>query len=298
MKLVFTDPPIVLTPKTVKAICALPNLETRSYTTFAIDEAELAERDAAQLARARTQAVERINRRVGDLRKRIYTDISYLTADPSITADMDQLFGHLASQSRLPKMKRLLVAPFQLHADMQQRIAAVGDAAARGAVGRIVIKMNALTDVPLIEALLQAGQKGARIVASLAHRPSGRPSTVSGPPWRHQSSSVVSGRCHEPSSVGITSGKGADCRRSFGCGCQRITSSEHPGTRGSLTATAPLSSCAEPVIVNDGMYQSSTPYAPLRATQVSRGSATLYAPHPTNAFEAMVRATPSHASTA
>lgn len=93
----------------------------------------------------------------------LYTDISYLTADADITSDMDQLFGHLASQSRLPKMKRLLVAPFQLHADMQARIAAVGDAAARGAVGRIVIKMNALTDEPLIEALLDAGQKGAKI---------------------------------------------------------------------------------------------------------------------------------------
>lgn len=93
----------------------------------------------------------------------LYTDISYLTADAAITADMDQLFGHLASQSRLPKMKRLLVAPFQLHADMQARIKAVGQAAARGAYARIVIKMNALTDVPLIEALLEAGQKGAKI---------------------------------------------------------------------------------------------------------------------------------------
>jgi polyphosphate kinase len=60
-------------------------------------------------------------------------------------------------------MKRLLVAPFQLHADMLSRIKAVGQAAARGTFARIVIKMNALTDVPLIEALLEAGQKGAKI---------------------------------------------------------------------------------------------------------------------------------------
>jgi polyphosphate kinase len=93
----------------------------------------------------------------------LYTDISYLTADPDITMDMDHLFGHLASQSRLPKMKRLLVAPFQLQADLLSRIAAVGEAARRGAPGRIVIKMNALTDLPLIEALLDAGQKGAKI---------------------------------------------------------------------------------------------------------------------------------------
>ena len=93
----------------------------------------------------------------------LYTDISYLTADADITADMDQLFGHLASQSRLPKMKSLLVAPFNLHAQMQARIKAVGEAAARGATGRIVIKMNSLTDQPLIASLLAAGQKGAKI---------------------------------------------------------------------------------------------------------------------------------------
>jgi polyphosphate kinase len=93
----------------------------------------------------------------------LYTDISYLTANAEITADMDQLFGHLASQSRLPKMKCLLVAPFNLHAQMQTLIVAVGNAAARGAPGRIVIKMNALTDQPLMEALLEAGKKGAKI---------------------------------------------------------------------------------------------------------------------------------------
>lgn len=93
----------------------------------------------------------------------LYTDISYLTADAAITSDMDQLFGHLASQSCLPKMKRLLVAPFQLHADMLSRIRAVGQAAARGVFARVVLKMNALTDVPLIEALLAAGQQGAKI---------------------------------------------------------------------------------------------------------------------------------------
>jgi polyphosphate kinase len=93
----------------------------------------------------------------------LYTDISYLTADADITADMDQLFGHLASQSRLPKMKSLLVAPFNLHAQMQARIEAVGEAAARGETGRIVIKMNSLTDQPLMESLLAAGQKGAKI---------------------------------------------------------------------------------------------------------------------------------------
>jgi polyphosphate kinase len=93
----------------------------------------------------------------------LYTDLSYLTADPRLTADMDQLFVHLASHSRLPRMQRLLLAPFTLHRQMLARIDAVAQAARRGQRARIVAKMNALTDQPLIDALLRAADAGARI---------------------------------------------------------------------------------------------------------------------------------------
>ncbi len=93
----------------------------------------------------------------------LYTDISYLTADARLTADMDQLFVHLASHSRLPRMQRMLLAPFTLHKQMIAKIDAVASAARRGQGGRLVAKMNALTDQPLIEALLRAGDAGAKI---------------------------------------------------------------------------------------------------------------------------------------
>ena len=94
---------------------------------------------------------------------RLYTDLSYLTADPMLTADMDQVFSHLASQSALPRMRRLLVAPFHLQQRMLKCVAAVGEAAAQGQQARIVLKMNALTDEALALALLKAGTQGARI---------------------------------------------------------------------------------------------------------------------------------------
>ena len=93
----------------------------------------------------------------------LYTDISYLTADARLTADMDRLFVHLASHSRLPRMQRMLLAPFTLHKQMLAKIDAVALAARRGRGGRLVAKMNALTDQPLIEALLRAGDAGAKI---------------------------------------------------------------------------------------------------------------------------------------
>ena len=94
---------------------------------------------------------------------RLYTDLSYLTADEETTADMDHVFNHLASQNRLPRMRRLLVAPFQLHRRMLEKIEQVGLAASRGEGGRIVAKMNALTDEALARALVLAGQRGAKI---------------------------------------------------------------------------------------------------------------------------------------
>ena len=109
---------------------------------------------------------------------RLYTDISHLTADPKITGDMEQLFVHLASQNPLPRMHRLCVAPFHLHARMLRSISDTHKAAVRGDDARIVLKMNALTDEPLIEALMEAAQAGVRIdliVRGACMLPAGRP---------------------------------------------------------------------------------------------------------------------------
>ncbi|MDO9358094.1 MAG: polyphosphate kinase 1, partial [Polaromonas sp.] len=94
---------------------------------------------------------------------RLYTDLSYLTADPALTSDIDNVFVHLASQSKLPKLNRLWLAPFQLHKKLIEKIDALGEAAALGKDTRIVAKMNALTDESLMQALVRAGQRGVKI---------------------------------------------------------------------------------------------------------------------------------------
>ncbi len=80
-----------------------------------------------------------------------------------LTADMEAVFVHLASQSRLPKLNRMWLAPFDLHKNIVAQIDALGLAAAAGQPTRIVAKMNALTDDELIAALVRAGQKGVKI---------------------------------------------------------------------------------------------------------------------------------------
>jgi polyphosphate kinase len=94
---------------------------------------------------------------------RLYTDLSHLTADATITTDMENIFLHLAGQSRLPKLNRLWLAPFFLHRKLIAKIDALGLASAAGQSTRLVAKMNALTDEALIHALIRAGQKGVKI---------------------------------------------------------------------------------------------------------------------------------------
>ncbi len=94
---------------------------------------------------------------------RMYTDVGYFTADPELTADADAVFQQLASLGRMKPAKVLLQAPFTLHKQMLEQIRRVHDAAAAGHDARIVVKLNALTDVPLIEALVGAARAGARI---------------------------------------------------------------------------------------------------------------------------------------
>lgn len=94
---------------------------------------------------------------------KLYTDLSYLTCDARVTADMDTLFVHLASPSRLGRMNKLWAAPFVLQNKMVEKIEQVGAAAAKGLPARVVAKMNSLTDPTLINALILAGQKGAQI---------------------------------------------------------------------------------------------------------------------------------------
>ena len=94
---------------------------------------------------------------------RLYTDVSYLSCNRELTLDMDNVFVHLASQSKLPKLHRVLMAPFQLQSKLIEKINALAQASAQGKPTRIVAKMNALTDEDLMQALVRAGQQGVKI---------------------------------------------------------------------------------------------------------------------------------------
>lgn len=116
-------------------------------------------REGKQLARYAHLSTGNYNPRTA----RLYTDISMLTADPLLTADVENVFVHLASQIRLPRLNLALLAPFHLHRKLIEKIDVLGEAASRGMEARIVLKMNALTDEQLMLSLVRAAQHGAKV---------------------------------------------------------------------------------------------------------------------------------------
>ncbi|HKE53203.1 MAG TPA: polyphosphate kinase 1 [Actinomycetota bacterium] len=89
---------------------------------------------------------------------KLYEDIGLLTADPEIGADLTDLFNLLTGYSRQRDYRTLLVAPHYLRPQMIELI--------RGQArpgGRIVLKMNALVDPDMIDALYEASGAGAEI---------------------------------------------------------------------------------------------------------------------------------------
>jgi len=94
---------------------------------------------------------------------RVYTDLSFLTKDPDITSDVENIFIHLASQSTLPKLKCIWLAPFELQNKFIGSIDRVAKGVRMGLEGRIILKMNSFTDERLALALIQASRLGVKI---------------------------------------------------------------------------------------------------------------------------------------
>jgi polyphosphate kinase len=90
---------------------------------------------------------------------RLYEDIGLLTADADLGADLSDLFNYLTGYSRSTDFRKILTAPLR----MRDRIIELIEEAAAEDGGRIVMKLNALVDERVIEALYAASAAGTEI---------------------------------------------------------------------------------------------------------------------------------------
>ncbi|WP_419806961.1 polyphosphate kinase 1 [Terriglobus sp.] len=94
---------------------------------------------------------------------RFYTDISFLTANPDITAAVSRVFNYLTAQTEQQSYRPLLVSPITLAQDLLGLIAREAEHARQGRPARIIAKMNALLDGNSVRALYDASQAGVEI---------------------------------------------------------------------------------------------------------------------------------------
>jgi polyphosphate kinase len=91
---------------------------------------------------------------------RIYTDIGLFSARAALVEDVSDLFNYLTGYSSRREYRELLVAPLGLRSQLLALIEHEASEAAAGRPARIIIKINALTDVEMIRALYRASQTG------------------------------------------------------------------------------------------------------------------------------------------
>jgi polyphosphate kinase len=90
----------------------------------------------------------------------IYTDISYMTSNDTITNDMTRFFHFLTGFSKKGKLNELYMAPTQIKPKI---LSLIHNETRMGAEGVIIAKMNAIVDDDIIKALYKASQAGVKI---------------------------------------------------------------------------------------------------------------------------------------
>ena len=94
---------------------------------------------------------------------KLYTDLSLMTADPSIGRDAAEYFRNMSIQNLNGVYRELLVAPNSMKNRILALIQGEIEKARCGAPARILVKINSLTDRDTIDALKEASQAGVQV---------------------------------------------------------------------------------------------------------------------------------------
>lgn len=94
---------------------------------------------------------------------KIYSDMALLTSDSELITDINKVFAVLEGKMTEPTFRHLLVARFNMVAELTCRIHQEIEHVQAGRTGRIILKMNGLHDQNMINELYRASEAGVQI---------------------------------------------------------------------------------------------------------------------------------------
>ncbi|KPF82420.1 polyphosphate kinase [Brevundimonas sp. AAP58] len=94
---------------------------------------------------------------------KVYTDLSLFSCDPVLARDASRVFNYITGYAQPEDLEALVVSPLNMKATLIDLIGKEMQAAAKGKPAAIWVKLNALVDPEVIDALYRASQWGVRI---------------------------------------------------------------------------------------------------------------------------------------